>query len=62
MTRKDYVLIAAVLNGLFTEYPRSFGDIAKPALVNRLATALEADNPNFDRDKFVAACMKGVSQ
>lgn len=60
MTRKDYVLIADTLNALFREYPRSFGLVERGALTNRFASKLAAENPNFDADRFRAACLKGV--
>jgi hypothetical protein len=52
MTRKDYQLIASVLNKFTSEG----GDtIERDALAYDLADALGADNPRFDRDRFLVA-------
>lgn len=52
MTRKDYQLIASVL--------ANFGAEGRPVddrdeIAQLLATALQADNPRFDREKFLIA-------
>lgn len=52
MTRKDYQLIAAVLKNFGTE-GRPVDDRDEIAL--ELAKALAADNPRFDREKFLVA-------
>jgi hypothetical protein len=55
MTRKDYVMIAEVINrntGSLTE--SAFIDFARMA--EDLATELQNDNPRFDRDRFLTAC------
>lgn len=52
MTRKDYQLIASVLKA-FAVDGRPVDDRDEIAL--SLAKALEADNPRFDRDRFLAA-------
>lgn len=52
MTRKDYVIIAEVIansQGL------TRGGIMD-TLAERMAEALQADNPRFDREKFLVAC------
>jgi hypothetical protein len=54
MTRKDYQLIAEVFAnfGQMIELEETIGaDIAR-----NLADALEADNPRFDRHRFLVAC------
>lgn len=52
MTKKDYQLIAKELqwadNHGWTDHIE--------LMAESLADAFEADNPNFDRDKFLAAC------
>lgn len=53
MTRKDYILIAETVNRM----DLSFANIQHVALM--LADSLRSTNPRFDRDRFVAACMKG---
>jgi len=52
MTRKDYELIAKVLND-FANDGRPVDDRDEIALA--LATALAENNPRFDRAKFLAA-------
>jgi hypothetical protein len=52
MTRKDYQLIATVLKNFGTE-GRPVDD--RDEIAMELAKALSADNPRFDRDKFLIA-------
>ena len=55
MTRKDYVMIAEVIN-------RNTVSLTESALIDfarmaeDLATELQNDNPRFDRDRFLDAC------
>jgi len=52
MTRKDYQLIASVL----ANFTGDTGDVVDRDLVAYdLAKALAADNPRFDREKFLVA-------
>jgi hypothetical protein len=52
MTRKDYQLIASVLKNFVGD----MGDVIdRDAMALELAKALGADNPRFDRDKFLLA-------
>jgi hypothetical protein len=52
MTRKDYQLIATVL----ANYSAEGGVvIERDEIAKLLADALGADNPRFDRDKFLVA-------
>ena len=59
MTRRDYVLIAAAMrHALESAGPlagRAF-TIAHRITVGHLADALERENPNFDRARFLEAC------
>lgn len=54
MTRKDYVLIASVIAGMpsFAPSLRAQRDSCARAFAEKLA----ADNPRFDRGRFLAAC------
>jgi hypothetical protein len=52
MTRKDYELIAKVLNDFAAE-GRPVDD--RDAIAYSLAAALAANNPRFDREKFLIA-------
>jgi hypothetical protein len=61
MTRKDYELIAGALNDqkpYFHQNPDKWGEYQHCFLACRdaIADALAADNPRFDRDKFLKAC------
>jgi hypothetical protein len=50
MSRRDYVRFAALVRDI----P---GQGAGPAwIAQQMATIFAADNPNFDRDRFLAAC------
>lgn len=58
MTKKDYLLIASALNGAVN--PESNNKVEEEELLkyvaDRLADVLAADNPLFNRDRFMAAC------
>ena len=64
MTRKDYVLIASALSSakpsfeLFTTNTAAFeADLNQWTKdVQIIAAQLKADNPRFDRDRFIKAC------
>lgn len=54
MTRKDYVLIAKVL----ANYTAEGGvTIERDEIARALADAFSAENPRFDRAKFLSASM-----
>ena len=57
MTRKDYILIA---QEIATTRKVNLTDgtllVSVEHLANSLATALEIDNPLFDRARFLTAC------
>ncbi len=57
MTRKDYILIAEVLNKQFNTEHYSATSLSI-AIMNNLLDAFEADNPRFDSDKFEDAVYK----
>jgi hypothetical protein len=53
MTRKDYVATAEILSNYSMYFDvNMFADI-----VNDFADMFENDNPRFDHDRFVEACM-----
>ena len=57
MTRKDYVMIADILRNNredFIEGEDGFTVIE--IIANQMASALQADNPRFDRARFLTAC------
>ena len=70
MTRKDYVMISAALakvggawnrETLMTKfgYPQPMAYAARACFVDSaeaIADALQADNPRFDRERFLKAC------
>ena len=51
MTRKDYILIADVLNKQFKNEHKSATDLAA-SIMDKLMDAFEADNKQFDASKF----------
>lgn len=53
MTRKDYVKTAEILNNALFDTYETFGDF-----VDAFVEMFEADNPNFDRDRFIYAVNK----
>ena len=56
MTRRDYELLAAVIASHWVPALGSRRD-AVAALANDLAGELAADNPCFDRHRFIAAAL-----
>lgn len=57
MTKKDYILLAKVINTSLAMAEKK-SELVKFTLL--LSGALELDNPNFDRDKFANECTKGL--
>lgn len=62
MTRKDYVKLAEAFKASFDATSQN-EDVDRPAVelgiilcVNRVANVLKADNPTFDRVRFLTAC------
>jgi hypothetical protein len=56
-TRAHYELIAAILNRRFyAEDGNETGRWVVDAVADDLCEVFAADNPRFDRDRFVAAC------
>lgn len=54
MTKKDYELIASVLYCKTEDDNRDL--TTNVTIILELADALQAENPRFDRDKFLTAC------
>jgi len=54
MTKKDYKLIASVMQEVL-EDPCLYESVWA-VTVEKLAAALQKDNPRFNKEKFVAAC------
>lgn len=60
MTKKDFELIAFVLNGLNENFNNGGSDEVSLSLVcDEIADALQIENPKFNRRIFLNAC--GVS-
>ena len=56
MTKKDYVKFAEMLNtALILSIPTNADSTVKSIIYNT-AFIFAADNPNFDRDRFLKAC------
>ena len=54
MTRKDYVLLAsAIAKGI--DDANGTNGLTAYAIIERIADALESDNPRFDRKRFITA-------
>ena len=56
MTRRDYVLLANVINARLSARPDQEKAEAYRLIANDLADALATDNPRFDRARFLTAC------
>ena len=59
MTKKDYVLIASVFEHA-KKYQSIYGTWKLEDIILMLANKLQAENPRFDRAKFLLAC--GVTE
>lgn len=56
MTKRDFVLIANVLQSLGKDEAHCFdNEDDRKAIAARFAGMLAATNPNFDRDRFIYA-------
>ena len=51
MSRKHYVMIAEVIDGMSGKIL-----LSKRGLVNKLSQVFEADNPRFDDETFIKVC------
>ena len=61
MTKKDYILIAKVLNAVRDSYGKNWSPNLFRALddvENKFSAVLKQENPKFDVDKFTQACRK----
>ena len=56
MTRKDYVAIARALNEQVSFVTTENARYVLAAVMQHTADVFAADNPRFDRDRFMAAC------
>jgi hypothetical protein len=56
MTRKDYELIAGVLDNCSPDTRHEQAIRQHRTTVHEMAVSLAADNPRFDRAKFLKAC------
>ena len=59
MTRKDYELIATILDGQTIVAPSTMAQACREqrdTYARAFADALARENPRFDRERFLAAC------
>ena len=57
MTRKDYVMIAEILKANREDFVQGDEGLSLLYILShQIANGLEADNPRFDRDRFLVAC------
>lgn len=56
MTKKDYIALAAALKAEVDGSDNDYRTAGIEAAAKAMASVLRADNPRFDRDKFLAAC------
>ena len=61
MTRKDYVAIAEAMMAARADVSNQAisPKMALKFAEDRIASALAADNPRFDRERFLTACRRG---
>ena len=59
MSKKHYTAFAKALSELANDHRKSVqGRVILAYVIRKIADVLEADNKNFDRDTFYAACCK----
>jgi hypothetical protein len=56
MTKRDFELIATVLQGASALAPADLADLAED-----FADALKATNQQFNRERFIRACVPGAN-
>jgi hypothetical protein len=56
MTRKDYEKIARMLANLSVVTVSNVALVHRQTLIDRMADIMAADNPRFNRDRFLTAC------
>ena len=56
MTRKDYVKFAEMFRGMFTNCINDIERITIIEACEQTSDIFSADNPNFDRERFLTAC------
>lgn len=56
MTKKDYIRISEVINRVL--WMDATDPLTASKFIFGLAAALKDDNPNFDAERFYAACTK----
>ena len=56
MTKKDFELIAFVLNGLNENFKNGKYEVSLSLVCDEIATALQIENPKFNRRLFLKAC------
>jgi hypothetical protein len=57
MTRKDYVMIAEIFKSNREEFIKGEdGYTVIEIMAHQIANGLQADNPRFDRARFLTAC------
>jgi hypothetical protein len=59
VTRKDYVALANAMYGVTARRESFHGNLTWLDCVDAVAGVLAADNPRFDRERFVRACEGG---
>ena len=60
LTRKDYKAIAAVFATTKASFPVMRWGMREEYLITSMASYMAQDNPNFDRDKFITACLSSL--
>ena len=60
MTRKDYITLAACIEGAFSASALDMERHAVRDVAARIALELKLDNPRFDRARFSEACGFGA--
>ena len=59
MTKKHFIAIAAILNGELRDFGFSESQSgAIHSIAHELADYFQTINPNFDKERFITACLK----
>lgn len=56
MTKKHYISIAKIISERLNNVKNLDAQLEAANIASRLATYLQAENPNFNRERFLSAC------
>ena len=58
MSKKDYIAIAGCINRVASSRLADLATVT--ALIGNFSTYFASDNPNYQSQRFIAACLQGI--